>query len=49
MVASQPFARITYTEAVAICQKQDPKRWEFAPEWGKELQTEHEKFLAEEV
>jgi asparaginyl-tRNA synthetase len=34
---------------VEICAKQPAERWEWTPEWGKELQTEHEKFLAEEV
>ncbi len=49
VVADTPFARITYTEAVELCQKQPASRWEFAPTWGSELQTEHEKYLAEEV
>ena len=53
MVADNDFARITYTEAVAIVQKvPGPKpgvAWEFPPKWGEELQTEHEKYLAESV
>ena len=91
MVADNDFARITYTEAVAIVQKvpgpkpnpnpnpilkpnpePNPKpkpkpnpdpdptpnqvpgpkpgvAWEFPPKWGEELQTEHEKYLAESV
>jgi len=53
VVADNDFARITYTEAVAIVQKvPGPKpgvAWEFPPKWGEELQTEHEKYLAESV
>lgn len=39
--------RITYTEAIDILSKSGQK-FEFKPEWGVELQTEHERFLAEE-
>ena len=50
VVADNDFARITYTEAVAIVQKvPGPKPgvpWEFPPEWGEELQTEHEKCVS---
>ena len=40
--------RITYTQAIEILQtaKRD---FEFSPQWGNDLQTEHERFLAEEV
>jgi len=52
-VSSQPFARMTYTDAVAECQKVSGPakgvKWEYPPEWGKELQTEHEKYLAESI
>ncbi len=41
------FARITYTEAIDILSKTD-KKWEFPVSWGMDLQTEHERFLAEE-
>ncbi len=41
------FERIDYTEAVAILQKAK-KKFEYAPEWGKDLQTEHERYLTEE-
>jgi asparaginyl-tRNA synthetase len=47
-VSTAPFERLTYTEAVEICAKSG-KKWEFKPEWGAELQTEHERYLAEEV
>lgn len=46
-VASSPFAKITYTEAVEIL-KNSNKKFEFSCAWGDELQTEHERFLAEE-
>ncbi|MCC6336463.1 MAG: asparagine--tRNA ligase [Myxococcales bacterium] len=41
------FERIDYTKAIDILQKSG-KKFEFAPEWGKDLQTEHERFLTEE-
>ncbi|NOK34293.1 asparagine--tRNA ligase [Corallococcus exercitus] len=41
------FERIDYTEAVSILQKAK-KKFEYAPEWGKDLQTEHERYLTEE-
>jgi len=51
VVANNDFARITYTEAVELVSKvPGPKEgvpWEYPPKWGEELQTEHEKYLAE--
>ncbi|XXF80528.1 asparagine--tRNA ligase [Myxococcaceae bacterium GXIMD 01537] len=41
------FERIDYTEAVSILKKAT-KKFEYAPEWGKDLQTEHERYLTEE-
>jgi asparaginyl-tRNA synthetase len=41
------FERIEYGEAVEILKKSG-KKFEYAPEWGKDLQTEHERFLTEE-
>jgi asparaginyl-tRNA synthetase len=41
------FARVTYTEAVDLLKKSG-KKFEFPVEWGTDLQTEHERFLAEE-
>jgi asparaginyl-tRNA synthetase len=48
-VRDSEFARITYTEAMEILAKVDPavKKFEYDVGWGKELQTEHERFLAE--
>jgi asparaginyl-tRNA synthetase len=42
------FARMTYTEAIDHLQKAD-RKWEFAPDWGVDLQTEHERYLTEDV
>jgi asparaginyl-tRNA synthetase len=47
-VLERPFARITYTEAVAILQKAG-KNFEFPVRWGIDLQAEHERYLSEDV
>jgi len=47
-VADAQFAHITYTDAVEELKKSG-KSWEFPVEWGNDLQTEHERFLSEEV
>ena len=47
-VATQQFARITYTEAVEHVLAAD-KKFEFPVEWGCDLQSEHERYLTEEV
>ncbi len=41
-----PFAVMPYTEAVDLLQKSGQK-FEYTPEWGKDLQAEHERFLVE--
>ncbi|MBC96458.1 MAG: asparagine--tRNA ligase [Halobacteriovoraceae bacterium] len=46
-VKDSEFKVITYTEAIDILSKSNQK-FEFKPEWGVELQTEHERYLAEE-
>ncbi len=46
-IMDSDFARITYTEAIEIMQKSG-KKFEYKPEYGVDLQTEHERFLAEE-
>jgi len=40
------FQRITYTEAIQILQKSG-ENFEYTPEWGIDLQSEHERFLTE--
>ncbi|SCV74271.1 BQ2448_6703 [Microbotryum intermedium] len=48
--ANKRYARVTYTEAVQALQHQEdsfPGTFNFEPAWGKGLQTEHERWLAE--
>ena len=47
-VATSDFARITYTEAVDHVLNAK-KKFEFPVEWGCDLQSEHERYLTEEV
>jgi len=44
---SAPFERIDYTDAVEILKKSG-KKFEYAVEWGADLQTEHERYLTEQ-
>jgi len=46
-VANNTFERVTYTKAMEILQKAD-KKFEFPVKWGADIQTEHERYLAEE-
>ncbi len=46
-VAETPFARIPYTDAIEILKKSG-KKFEYPVEWGIDLQSEHERWLAEE-
>lgn len=45
-VASAPFERMTYTEAVAALEKSG-ESFEFPVSWGIDLQAEHERYLTE--
>ena len=45
-VVKNPFERISYTNAVDILQKSG-HAFEYPVVWGKDLQTEHERYLAE--
>ncbi len=47
-VISSDFARVTYTDAVEILEKNNEK-FEYKVQWGTDLQTEHERYLTEEV
>jgi asparaginyl-tRNA synthetase len=47
-VAESKFGHMTYTEAIAELKKSG-RAWEFPVAWGNDLQTEHERFLSEEV
>lgn len=42
------FERITYTDAVTLLEKCD-RTFEFPVEWGIDLQSEHERYLAEDL
>ena len=45
-IIDTPFERITYTEAVDILARSG-QSFEFPVEWGADLQSEHERYLAE--
>jgi asparaginyl-tRNA synthetase len=47
-VVNSDFAHVTYTEAIKILEK-STKEWEFPVFWGCDLQSEHERYLTEEV
>jgi asparaginyl-tRNA synthetase len=46
-IVDSPFERLTYTEAVEILEHSGQK-FEFPVKWGIDLQSEHERYLAEE-
>ena len=45
-IVDSPFVRMEYTEAIAILEKSKEK-FEFSVKWGIDLQSEHERYLAE--
>lgn len=47
-VVSSDFGRITYTEAVELLKKENDK-FEYKVDWGTDLQTEHERYLTEQI
>lgn len=47
-IVSNDFGKITYTEAIEVLKKADVK-FEYPVEWGIDLQTEHERYLTEQV
>ena len=47
-VVSNDFGRVTYTEAIELL-KNSGKEFDYPVEWGCDLQTEHERYLTEEV
>ena len=47
-VASSDFGRVTYTEAVEILEKHNSE-FEYPVSWGTDLQTEHERYLTEQI
>ena len=47
-IINNEFERLTYTEAIALLEKAD-RSFEFPVEWGVDLQSEHERYLAEDL
>ncbi len=47
-VANSDFGVVTYTEAVEMLQKA-PVEFEYPVEWGIDLQTEHERYITEQI
>ncbi len=45
-VISKDYQTVTYTEAIEIL-KNSKEKFQYPVEWGKDLQTEHERYLAE--
>lgn len=48
VLAEEGFVRMSYTDAIKVLQDSGQK-FEFEPEWGIDLQSEHEKFLCSSV
>ena len=50
-VASSSFEHVSYTEAVRLLEKATAggRQWEFPVQWGTDLQSEHERYLTEEI
>ncbi|WP_019498293.1 asparagine--tRNA ligase [Pseudanabaena sp. PCC 6802] len=47
-IVDEKFERISYTEAIKLLEKSD-KDFEFPVKWGLDMQSEHERYLAEEL
>ncbi|MBQ7125198.1 MAG: asparagine--tRNA ligase [Clostridia bacterium] len=47
-IVNSDFARVTYTEAIDILEKSGVE-FEYPIAWGEDLQTEHERYLTEQV
>ena len=47
-VADSDFGRVSYTEAIELL-KQNNDKFDYKVEWGCDLQTEHERYLTEQV
>jgi asparaginyl-tRNA synthetase len=47
-IINNEFARVTYTEAIDLLIKSN-KKFEYPVEWGLDMQSEHERYLAEEL
>jgi len=47
-IVHSEFAHITYTEAIKLLEKEND-RFVFPVQWGSDLQTEHERYLTEQI
>ncbi|MBD2025988.1 asparagine--tRNA ligase, partial [Leptolyngbya sp. FACHB-711] len=47
-IINNEFERITYTDAIALLEKAD-RKFEFPVSWSLDLQSEHERYLAEDL
>jgi len=47
-IVNSKFGRVTYTDAIELLKKSG-KEFEYPVEWGMDLQTEHERYLTEEI
>jgi asparaginyl-tRNA synthetase len=47
-IINNQFERLTYTDAIALLEKADVK-FEYPVSWGLDLQSEHERYLAEQL
>ncbi|MDJ1184095.1 asparagine--tRNA ligase [Roseofilum casamattae] len=47
-IINNEFERVTYTDAIALLEKA-PDKFEFPVKWGLDLQSEHERYLAEKL
>ena len=47
-VVEKPFVHMTYTDAIVELEKNNDK-FDFPVKWGSDLQTEHERYLTEQV
>ena len=47
-IVSSDFARISYTEAIRLLEESG-REFEYKPYWGCDMQTEHERYLCEQV
>jgi len=47
-IVNSEFGKVTYTEAVSLLEKSG-RKFEFPVHWGVDLQTEHERYITEEI
>lgn len=47
-IVNNDFARISYTEAIKLLEESG-KKFDYTPFWGCDMQTEHERYLCEEI